>query len=844
MNSLIPSFPQIKIRILSRKRRYFRLAILSALLLAYAFSLPRKLFDKPACTVIDDREGRLLGAKIADDGQWRFPATDSVPYKYTRALVLFEDKRFYRHPGFDPIALGRALKQNISTGHVASGGSTITMQVIRMMQDNPPRNVLQKIRELILATRLELRCSKDEILNLYAANAPFGGNIVGIGAASWRYFGREPDELSWAEAVTLAILPNAPSLIHPGRNRERLLDKRNRLLDRLFDEGIISGETCSLARDEPLPDKPLPLPNDAPHLLDRIAAAQKGKRIKTTIDRSLQLRVNRIVQQHAALYRSNYVYNMAIVAAEAVTGDITAYVGNVYDQDNTAHGNRVDVIMAPRSTGSILKPLLYAAMLDQGELLPNMLVADVPLQIRNFAPRNFSRTYDGAVPAHRALERSLNVPSVRMLQNYGNEKFHLLLRTLGMTTLTKPADHYGLTLILGGAEGSLWDITGIYAGLSRQLQRYIELSGMYDPAGHHPLNFYALQSTRHHPKTPDSRLEATAPVEAAAIWQTFQSLSELNRPEEEASWKSFSSSRKVAWKTGTSFGHRDAWAVGVTPAYVVGVWVGNASGEGRPTLTGVNYAAPVLFDVFAQLPHGSWFSAPFDDMTQLAVCRKSGHRASMICDEVDTVWVARGGVETDPCPYHTMIHLSRDLKYRVNSECSRIDDMVHLPWFVLPPAQEWYYKMKNADYKPLPPIHPDCISSEGQRQMELIYPQQSLTVVLPRQLDGSPGQVVFRAAHRRKGAVIFWHVDNRFIGSTESPHQMPAAPAAGTHRLTLADDAGNTVTETFTVEEAEKGRGKTTSFILFIYLRIRDGKRSCAVRKRKRRKAHMRNGIT
>jgi penicillin-binding protein 1C len=334
----------------------------------------------------------------------------------------------------------------------------------------------------------------------------------------------------------------------------------------------------------------------------------------------------------------------------------------------------------------------------------------------------------------------------------------------------------------------------MYAELSRRLQHYTKYSGMYDPADHHPLNLYASQSTRHQQRTPDSRLEATAPIEAAAIWQTFQSLSELNRPEEEADWKSFSSSRRIAWKTGTSFGHRDAWAVGVTPSYVVGVWVGNASGEGRPTLTGINYAAPVLFDVVAQMPYGQWFATPYDDMVQLAVCRKSGYRASMLCDEADTMWVAKRGIETEPCPYHTMIHLSQDLRYRVNSDCFSVNDMVHAPWFVLPPAQEWYYRTKNLDYKPLPPIHPRCLSSENQRQMELIYPQQNLTVVLPRQLDGSQGQVVFHAAHRRRGAVIFWHINQQFIGKTEAPHRIPAAPTAGTHRLTLVDDAGNTIT--------------------------------------------------
>ena len=785
---------------LFKKPRNISYIVVLTMLLLYVFSIPRNFLDKPTSTVIYCRDGRLMGARIADDGQWRFPPADSLPEKYVKALVLFEDKRFYRHIGVDPFAMARALRQNISERRTVSGGSTITMQVVRLMQNNPPRTIPQKLKEIILATRIELRYSKDKILNLYAANAPFGGNVVGIEAASWRYFGREPNELSWAEAATLAVLPNAPALIHPGRNREQLLMKRNLLLDRMCEAGIISVEISSLSKDEPLPDKPLPLPNDAPHLLNRIILSHKGMRVKTTINKSMQQQVNRIVQHHAELYRGNYINNIATIVAEAVSGDVIAYVGNVFDNDNTVRSNRVDVITAPRSTGSILKPLLYAAMIDKGDILPNMLIADVPIQIRNFSPRNFSRTYDGAVPAHRALERSLNVPYVRMLQTYGIEQFHLLLRNLGMTTLSHPADHYGLTLILGGAEGSLWDITGIYAELSRRLQNYSQLSGMYDPADSRPLNYFASHSINNNSTKQLSHLEFTAPIEAAAIWQTFQSLSELNRPEGEADWKSFSSSRKIAWKTGTSYGHRDAWAVGVTPAYAIGVWVGNATGEGRPMLTGVNYAAPVLFDIVAQMPQGAWFDIPYDDMIEMVVCQKSGHRASIFCDETLVMQVAKGAINSQPCPYHRNIHLSKDLKYRVNSDCVSVDEIISTSWFVLPPAMEWYYKAKNMDYKPLPPIHADCLASETVQQMDIIYPQSGLTIVLPRQLDGSEGQVVFRAAHRRSDAIIFWHVNNEFIGSTRAPHQIPASPPPGNHRLILVDDAGNTVTEGFTVE--------------------------------------------
>jgi penicillin-binding protein 1C len=774
-------------------------AIATAILLIYWFSLPETLFDKPVSTIIEDSEGRMMGARIAEDGQWRFPSSAAIPEKYAQAVVLFEDKRFYRHRGVDGYAIARALIQNIRQRRVTSGGSTITMQVIRMMQDNPSRTLLQKLKETILATRLEIRCSKQEILNLYVSHAPFGGNVVGINAASWRYFGREPEELSWAEAATLAVLPNAPSLIHPGRNRNLLLDKRNRLLDRLFEKNIISEENCLLAKAEPLPEQPHSLPSDAPHLLDGIAATNKGKRIRTTLQQPLQQRVNEIVARYAASYKGNFVNNMAVLVAEVETGDVLAYVGNVYQPEQTA-GNRVDVIQAPRSTGSILKPFLYATMIDHGELLPDMLVPDIPIQIRNFSPKNFDRSYSGAVPARRALQRSLNVPAVRLLQQHGIEKFYRLLQTLGLKTLRFPAEHYGLTIILGGAEGTLWDITGMYAGLARTLNHFPKYMSRYDPADLHELNFLQQESFLYRSPVSDEQLEHTAPIEAASIWQTFEALSDLNRPEEEATWKSFSSSQKIAWKTGTSYGFRDAWAVGVTPQHVVGVWVGNASGEGRPALTGVNYAAPVLFDVFARLPQSKWFDAPRDDLVPVAICRKSGYRASPLCEETDTVPTARINTESKECPFHTVIHLDKEHKYRVTGECYSVAEMDRVTWFVLPPAQEWYYKNRNANYKALPPIHPDCPNTERQQQMELIYPPFGLTVVLPRQLDGSEGQVIFSAAHRRAESTIFWHIDRYYAGSTQTPHRLAVAPSPGEHTLTLVDDRGNKITGYFIVE--------------------------------------------
>ncbi|HET6991502.1 MAG TPA: transglycosylase domain-containing protein, partial [Bacteroidia bacterium] len=265
----------------------------------YAFCLPRQLFSDPTCTVLLDKDGKLLGAQIASDGQWRFPERKTVPYKFAQCIIQYEDRSFYNHPGFNPLAFGRALKQNLKNKRIVSGGSTLTMQVIRIARKNPPRNFYQKIIEVILATRLEIRDSKEEILALYASHAPFGSNVVGIDAASWRYFGREPEKLSWAESATLAVLPNSPSLIYPGKNSVRLKDKRDRLLDRLYAAGIIDCTTRDLSKQEPLPGAPHALPQLAPHLLNRSAnEGFQGQIVKSTIDIDMQERVNAIIEKH------------------------------------------------------------------------------------------------------------------------------------------------------------------------------------------------------------------------------------------------------------------------------------------------------------------------------------------------------------------------------------------------------------------------------------------------------------------------------------------------------------------------------------------------------------------
>lgn len=773
----------------------------------YWWILPNPLFNDPTSYVLEDREGNLLGARIAKDGQWRFPETDEVPEKFAKAIVTFEDKRFWYHPGVDPIGIGRAITQNIKAGSIESGGSTLTMQVIRLSRKGQSRSLWEKAIEAVLATRLELGYRKSSILKLYASHAPFGGNVVGIDAASWRYYGKSPALLSWSEAATLAVLPNAPSLIHPGRNRASLEAKRNRLLDKLLANGDLDSTTCQLAKTEPIPDKPLPLPQLAPHLLDRAFAnfnkKNKKTKVKTTIYKHIQQRINEITFQHHQTLQGNGINNVAALVIDVETGKTVAYVGNVIDRNsNENHGQNVDVIVAPRSTGSVLKPFLYALMLDAGKITPTTLVSDIPTQLHNYRPENYNQNYDGAIPAKRAISRSLNVPLIRMLQLYGLEKFHFNLQNLGMTTIKKNATHYGLPLILGGAEGNLWELTSIYGSMARTLNHVYTNNALYNPHDFRMAHYLADTKI---PKVEEKDLtKQPTKLSAASIYAAFEAMLEVERPNEDGSWDLFQSKKRIAWKTGTSFGFRDAWAIGVTPQYAVGVWVGNADGEGRPDLVGVKAAAPILFDIFDILKTPTWFDPPYDEMVEMPICSESGFREKDICEHIDTVWMPISCQNAPICPYHKIVHLD-EKGNRVHNDCVTPSQMTHQPWFVLPPVEEFYYKTNNPNYHVLPPYRSDCQASiASENPMRMIYPNQNnMRIFVPIELDGTLGKTVFAAAHRKPKTVIYWHLDNEYLGNTETFHELEFRPEGGKHQLVLVDESGNSVKTDFEVLDKE-----------------------------------------
>ncbi|MHC0443890.1 penicillin-binding protein 1C [Flavobacterium sp. 3-218] len=766
------------------KKNKIKSAIAFLLLLIYYFSIPRTLFKEPYSTVIESKEGELLGAKIARDGQWRFPAQDSVPDKFKKCIVYFEDEYFYKHPGFNPGAMTNAFKQNRKAGKVVRGGSTLTQQVIRLSRKGKNRTYFEKFIEIILATRLELGYSKNEILEMYAAHAPFGGNVVGLEMASWRYFGVQSNQLSWAENAVLAVLPNAPSLIYPGKNQIKLLNKRNRLLLKLHQEGIIDKQTYELSIEEPLPQKPYDLPQIAPHLLQRVAKNEEGTRVKTTIDYALQNRVNQIARYYYNQYKQNEVHNLAILVIDVQSRNVMSYVGNApADAD---HQKDVDIIDAPRSTGSILKPLLYGAMLDDGELLPNTLIADIPTQISGYTPQNFNLTFDGAVPAHRALSRSLNIPAVLMLQDFGVNKFYEELQKFKLKNINKTPDHYGLSLILGGAESNLWDLCRTYANLSSTVNYFNKNKGQYRTNEFTELNYKNDFKPDFGSETNQKNI-----LGAGSIWLTYNAMEEVNRPEGDEAWKFYDSSLKIAWKTGTSFGNRDAWAIGTNSRYVVGIWVGNATGEGRPTLTGVTSAAPILFDVFNLLPRQRWFDTPCNDLAEVEVCRLSGYLAKDNCPKIKQ-WVTKKGKSTKVCPYHKTIHLDKTEQFQVNSSCENIDNIVTKNWFVLPPVMAWYYKSQHIEYLPLPPFKEACEGTQTTT-MDFIYPKANSKIYLTKDFSSNVQPVILKVAYSERDKELFWYVDDVYKATTKTFHELAITPTTGTHYITVVDASGNEI---------------------------------------------------
>ncbi len=762
------------------RRRLVRAAGIGVGIVALLFLLtPTPRFAEDYGALVLDRSGRPLSVFLAPDQQWRLPV-DSLPEKYRRALLLYEDRRFYLHPGVDPLSLAHAVFQCLGAGRYVRGASTIPMQIARLSQPKE-RTLLNKGLEIVQALKLSLLLSKREVLHLYASRAPMGGNTVGLEAACLRWLGKSPGMISWSEAALLAVLPNSPSLIHLDRQREALRDKRDRLLHKLHAAGALDRDDLAEALAEPLPGESQPMPFEAPQACRWLLETHPEPVIRSSLDLLLQREVQAALRDHMQALGRFGITNAAALVTETATGRVLAYVGSA-DFFSTQDQGQVDGVRAARSTGSLLKPFLYGALFDRGDILPQSLIKDVPAFFGSFVPVNAGNEYSGMVPAGQALLRSLNVPAVMMLQQYGIGEFQDLLQQAGMSTLFRSPDDYGLTLILGGAEGTLWEMCGLYRMLGR--------GGFRSPLSLSP---EGADSTEKQPRI----------LSAGACWQVLEILKDLHRPDNEYYWRQFENQRLVAWKTGTSFGQRDAWAIGVSPRWTVGVWVGNFDGLGNPELGGARSAGPLLFKILARLPRAGaleWFTRPEYDLRRVKICSATGFPASSRCPRTEWAEMPAGASPGRMCPYHIVCRLD-----------SAGDQTCSLCWgsgplrtdtlLIFQPDAAEYLRKHGYRADELPRHRQSCPTQAGENPLQIVYPPSGSGIWIPRGSGGEPQKVVLKAAHSNSTATVHWYVDGRYLGATGGLHELAVFLPRGEHRLTLVDLEGHRRTVTFTAAQ-------------------------------------------
>lgn len=742
--------------------------------------IPEPLFPSDYSKMVLAEDGQILRVFLNGQEQWILPPDEGeIPAKLRTAVLHYEDKRFESHWGVDPLALVRALWQNMTRGGRISGASTITMQVARLMEPKE-RTLWNKLREMCQAVRIELNYSKDQILKLYLTHAPYGGNILGYRTASLRYFGCEPAQLSWAQAATLAVLPNNPANVNPMRNPEELKKKRDSLLQSLFEADIITAETYRLAVAEPVPTGQLPFPLAAPHLAERLALSSEENVLLTTIDLDVQVRAEGLVKAYMDGLSKVGVDNAAALLVHTPSGEVKAYVAS---QDYFADEKlgKIDGVRMRRSTGSTLKPFLFALAMDAGLIVRESVLLDIPTSYGGYSPYNADHSFSGIVRADTALIRSLNVPAVQLLHELGVEDFYSFLQTAGLKGIKGTPQQHGLSLVLGSASGSLWELAGLYRGLGN----YGLFSDLTVLAG--------------------EEREEVRLLSRGSSYLVLETLKDVTRPKTEYFWQEFQSSAPLAWKTGTSYGGSDAWAVGVSPEWTIAVWTGNFSGGEIKDLSGIDAAAPLLFQLFAMLPKSPqyyWFSPPGEDLTVVAVSAQTGYRLKEGGGELVEVLAPASAEPLRYSPYERTLYVNGSETLQVCSLCWDRNDLKRAERVIYPPLVNAYLREKGLQYT-VPPHNPACpAAQQGENPIHFVRPQAGTKLVVPRDDIGDYQKVRLEAAHQQAGSRLYWYLNNSYLGSTNGRHEMLITPETGWHSLYVVDEVGNERAVTFYAERS------------------------------------------
>lgn len=748
------------------------IAMLSFIIGDLFFPLPLDKLNLPSSQFVVDRNGKLLRAFTTPDEMWRIEGRfDELSPKLKLATLTYEDKWFYYHFGLNPVSIIQAAIANIKARRIISGASTITMQIARMMEPKE-RTFRNKFIEAFRSLQLEFHYSKDELLTMYFNMAPYGGNIIGSAAASHLYFGKHQKNLSLGEATLLAAIPNSPTTLRPDVNPKMAKNARDKLLGILLKHGLINENELKEALREPLPNKRYPMPFVAPHfcrMLKNIHPHESS--LVSTIDYKIQERSRRILREFLTPLRKKGISNASIVVMDTKSHEVLAMVGSYRFFDSVNDG-QVNGATAPRSPGSTLKPFVYALALDRGIISPQIILSDVPVDYSGYQPVNYDNKYRGYVSAQEALARSLNVPAVNLCAELKDNSIYSFLKRSGISTLSRSKSYYGLQLILGGCEVTLLELTNLYAGLANL--------GEFAP--------YKLRLTNSISNPgPDFSL-----VFQSACFILTEMLTEVRRPDLPTCWESSINLPKIAWKTGTSYGHKDAWSIGYSLKYTIGVWVGNFDATGAPDIVGAKVAAPILFALFNALTdplENQWFVKP-DRVARRNVCALSGMPMSPYCESSKEELYIPGISPSKQCNIHKKFQIDRKTGKRLCSHC-RIGREYREQIFEVYPPEIATWRRKNGHHVPSIPEHyPNCSKILAGNGPVIHSPSANCEYKIRQGIDAKYQKILLDASVSSGTKKIFWFLDNQLIASKKPTEKVFITPTVGKHRLVCMDDEG------------------------------------------------------
>jgi len=746
------------------------LPLIAFLILNLLYPLPIDKLTRDSSTAVYSKNGELLSLYLSDDDFWRIRTEiEDIPQFMQKALIEYEDKWFYYHPGVNPASLVRAFAANIKSGRKACGGSTLTMQVARMMEPKP-RTYKSKLVEIFRAFQIESRYTKKEILAIYFNLAPYGGNIEGIGAASYFYFGKSSAVLSKSDSLALVGLPNSPNHLRPDLHYEQAVRHRDKIANLLNQKGLVSNEELADIIADTIPEKRFHAPSSAPHYSRLIKRKYRNDaKIKTTLDMPVQRTCEDLLSEHLSPLMKRGISNGAVVVIENKTRAVRAMVGSkdFYDSINCG---QVNGAISPRSPGSALKPFVYALAFNEGLISPRTMLSDVPINYSGYTPSNYSDNHLGSVSAEDALKFSLNIPVINLHSKLEN-RFYNLLKSGGITTLTKPYEHYGLPLALGAGEVTLLELTNLYSTLASD--------GSYQP--------YRLTESQTDGNSKQLFSDATSYI-------ITEILADIRRPDLPDCWESSVNRPKIAWKTGTSYGNRDAWSIGYNSEYTIGVWIGNFSARESDNLVGAEVAAPLLFDIFNSLNvSSSWFAKP-ESIGTRKVCSVSGMPVNGYCPHSVTEMYIPGISPSVKCNMHKRFYIDDETGMRLTVANRHEHKHTQKVYEILPQKIASWRKRMGYPVDEIPALLQDSSFHSSESNPVILSPQNTSSFVLQKYVPVEHQRILLKASVSNTIKQLFWFVDGELLTKCAPHDDQFYYPTLGNHKIACMDNEGNSST--------------------------------------------------